>query len=67
MSASLLVDQEGLAAIVLPMLEAWRSLRIRAAELGRQLWPAHARARPVAFSCRSRGRGDHRDILCDRH
>jgi transposase len=30
---SLLVDQEGLAAIVLPMLEAWRSLRIRAAEL----------------------------------
>src|SRR3954467_9109816 len=33
----LLVDQEGLAAIVLPMLEAWRSLRIRAAELGRQL------------------------------
>jgi transposase len=34
---SLLVDQEGLAAIVLPMLEAWRSLRIRAAELGRQL------------------------------
>ena len=34
---SLLVDQEGLAPIVLPMLEAWRSLRIRAAELGRQL------------------------------
>ena len=33
----LLVDQDGLAAIVLPMLEAWRSLRIRAAELGRQL------------------------------
>jgi len=34
---ALLVDQNGLAAIVLPMLEAWRSLRIRAAELGRQL------------------------------
>jgi transposase len=34
---SLLVDQDELAAIVLPMLEAWRSLRIRAAELGRQL------------------------------
>ena len=34
---SLLVDQEGLAPIVLPMLEAWRSLRLRAAELGRQL------------------------------
>lgn len=33
----LLVDQEGLATIVLPMLEAWRSMRIRAAELGRQL------------------------------
>jgi len=34
---ALLVDQNGLAPIVLPMLEAWRSLRIRAAELGRQL------------------------------
>ena len=33
----LLVDQDGLAAIVLPMLEAWRSLRLRGAELGRQL------------------------------
>jgi transposase len=33
----LLVDQDGLSAIVLPMLEAWRGLRIRAAELGRQL------------------------------
>ena len=30
----LLVNQEGLAAIVLPMLEAWCSLRIHAAELG---------------------------------
>jgi transposase len=34
---SLLVDQDRLAPIVLPMLEAWRSMRIRAAELGRQL------------------------------
>ncbi|MBB4383125.1 transposase [Bradyrhizobium sp. SBR1B] len=34
---SLLVDQDGLASIVLPMLEAWRGIRIRAAELGRQL------------------------------
>jgi transposase len=34
---SLLVDQDGLAPIVLPMLEAWRSMRIRATELGRQL------------------------------
>ncbi len=33
----LLVDQDGLATIVLPMLEAWRSMRIRAGELGRQL------------------------------
>lgn len=33
----LLVDQDGLAAIVLPMLEAWRSLRLRGAELGRRL------------------------------
>jgi len=34
---ALLVDQNGLAPIVLPLLEAWRNLRIRAAELGRQL------------------------------
>ena len=34
---ALLVDQEDLAAIVLPILEAWRSMRMRAAELGRQL------------------------------
>src|SRR3954449_4681932 len=33
----LLVDQTGLAAIVLPVLEAWRSIRLHAAELGRQL------------------------------
>ena len=33
----LLVDQKDLAAIVLPVLEAWRSMRLRAAELGRQL------------------------------
>jgi transposase len=34
---SLLVDQDRLAPIVLPMLEAWRSMPIRAAELGHQL------------------------------
>ena len=34
---SLLADQDGLASIVLPMLEVWRSVRIRATELGRQL------------------------------
>ena len=33
---SLLIRTSSLA-IVLPMLEAWRSIRIRAAELGRQL------------------------------
>lgn len=32
-----LVDQEALAAIVLPLLEAWRTLRIQAVELCRQL------------------------------
>jgi transposase len=34
---SLLIDQKELAAIVLPILEAWRSMRLRAAKLGRQL------------------------------
>lgn len=34
---NLLVDQDTLSSIVLPMLEAWRDIRIRAAELGRQL------------------------------
>ena len=34
---ALLVDQKDLAAIVLPVLEAWRSMRLRVAELGRQL------------------------------
>jgi transposase len=34
---SLLADQNRLAFIVLPMLEAWRGIRVRAAELGRQL------------------------------
>lgn len=33
----LLVDQEALARIILPLLDAWRSIRVRAAELGRQL------------------------------
>ena len=33
----LLVDQHQIASIVLPMLAAWRDIRIRAAELGRQL------------------------------
>jgi transposase len=33
----LLIDQQGLARIVLPLLQAWRSVRTQAAELGRQL------------------------------
>ena len=33
----LLAGQKSLAGIVLPVLEAWRSLRLHAAELGRQL------------------------------
>src|SRR3954454_16814100 len=34
---ALLPDQEGLAPILLPLLEAWRAVRLRAAELGRHL------------------------------
>ena len=34
---ALLADQEGLTPILLPLLEAWRAVRLRAAELGRQL------------------------------
>jgi transposase len=34
---ALLDDQNALASIVLPMLDAWRSVRTRAADLGRQL------------------------------
>jgi transposase len=34
---SLLADQDGLASVILPLLEAWRSLRMRAADLARQL------------------------------
>lgn len=33
----LLADNEALALIILPVLEAWRSVRLRAAELGRQI------------------------------
>jgi transposase len=34
---SLLADNAGLSRIILPLLEAWRSLRLQAARLGRQL------------------------------
>ena len=33
----LVIDRDGLAVIVLPLLESWRSIRLRASELGRQL------------------------------
>jgi transposase len=36
----LLADHDGLEAIILPVLEAWRGVRIRAADLGRQLLAA---------------------------
>lgn len=45
--------QSELAPVVLPMLEAWRSIRIRAAELGRQLSQMHVKAKHAAYSCRS--------------
>jgi transposase len=39
---SLLADNASLSRIILPLLEAWRSLRLQAARLGKQL-PAEAR------------------------
>lgn len=42
----LLDTRSDLAAIVLPMMEAWRDIRVRAAELGRQL-AAEARRNPA--------------------
>ena len=44
---SLLVDQEGLAPIVLPMLEAWRSMRIHAAELDTRCGLLRGRRTPL--------------------
>lgn len=41
----LLADDHGLEAILLPVLEAWRSVRIRAADLGRQLLAGARRSR----------------------
>ena len=65
---SLLADQDGLASIVLPMLEAWRGIRIRAAELGRQL-VRDARQSPGLPHpyVHSRHRCDHRNRLHHSH
>ena len=41
----LLADHDGLESIILPVLEAWRSVRVRAAELGRQLLAGARRSR----------------------
>jgi len=48
----LLADRDGLQAIILPVLEAWRSVRVRAAELGRQLLAGarHSRACQLLMS-----------------
>ncbi len=65
---SLLVDRDGLAPIVLPMLEAWRSMRIRAAELGRQLVAGARQSKAVPDPHVNPGRGrDHCNLLRDRH
>ena len=49
---SLLADHDGLESIILPVLEAWRSVRIRAAELGGQLLAdaRHSRACQLLMS-----------------
>ena len=64
----LLETRSNLAAIVLPMVEAWRDIRVRAVELGRQL-AAEARqsqAMPAAHVDPWRRR-DHGDLLCHGH
>src|SRR4051794_19461665 len=50
---ALLADQEGLAPILLPLLEAWRAVRLRAAELGRQLVASARRSKARQFGCRT--------------
>lgn len=42
----LLDGEEALARIILPILEAWRAMRVRAAELGRQLTAAARHSQP---------------------
>ena len=58
----LLADHAGLAAIILPLLEAWRSMRLRAAELGRQLVAGARQSEACQLLMSIPGVGvDHRD------
>jgi transposase len=52
---SLLVDQQGLAPIVLPILEAWRGLGFAPLNSDANSSPTLAKAKPAASSCRSPG------------
>lgn len=52
---NLLANRADLAAIVLPLLEAWQSLRERVVQLGTKLHRPHANGRIVVSLCRSRG------------
>ena len=65
---ALLDDQKDLAAIVLPVLEAWRSMRLRAAELGVSTHRQRTQKRGVPASDVHPGRRDgDSDLLHDRH
>jgi len=44
----LLADHDGLEAMILPVHEAWRGVRIRAADLGRQLLAGARRSLPAS-------------------
>ena len=62
----LLAGEDALATIILPVLEAWRTMRSRAAELSRQLIArARERAVPAPDVDPGGGRGD-RHRLCHR-
>ena len=60
---SLLADQDALASIVLPMLEAWRGIRVRAAELGRQLVRDARQSRACRILMSIWHRCDNRNLL----
>lgn len=54
--------QRELAPVVLLMLEAWRSIRIRAAELGRQLSQMHVKASTPHTHVDPRNRRHHQKL-----